>query len=180
MNDYESIKSKLKKLLALAEGGVEGEAHNARILLEKLCRQYGVSLDEIFNTDKKKWYVFNVGSQDIFKNLFLQCYCCVLNTGEMSYRKVSISKIGVELTAYEYAELSAMFKWHKDNFKKDMENMMDTLLISYCTKHDITSHVERTKDTPRKSMTPEEFNRLRAALFMQDSLSNNYYRKQLE
>ena len=30
--DYESIKSKLKKLLALAEGGVGGEAHNARIL----------------------------------------------------------------------------------------------------------------------------------------------------
>lgn len=53
MNDYESIKSKLKKLLALAERGVEGEAHNARILLEKLCRQHGVSLEEIINTDKK-------------------------------------------------------------------------------------------------------------------------------
>lgn len=51
--DYESIKSKLKKLLALAEGGVGGEAHNARILLEKLCDEYGISLEDLLDTEKK-------------------------------------------------------------------------------------------------------------------------------
>lgn len=93
---------------------------------------------------------------------------------------MSNTKIGVELTAYEYAELTAMFKWHKGNFKKDMENMINTLLISYCSKHDITSHVEHTEDTPRKSMTHEELKRLQVALFMQGGLNDNYYRKQLE
>lgn len=180
MNDYESIKSKLKKLLALAERGVDGEARNARKLLERLCEQYGISIDDLLDNDKKEWYVFDVGSRKIFKNLFVQCYCCVVGTHEMTYRSVGNSKIGVELTAYEYAEISAMYQWHKENFKKDMENMMETLFISYCSKHDITSHAERTEDTPRKSMTRDEFNRLRAALFMQDSLNNNYYRKQLE
>ena len=43
---YESIKNKLKKLLALAERGVQGEADNARKLLEKLCKEYGVSMEE--------------------------------------------------------------------------------------------------------------------------------------
>lgn len=41
---YESLKNKLKKLLALAERGVQGEVENARKLLEKLCKEHGVSI----------------------------------------------------------------------------------------------------------------------------------------
>ena len=52
MNEYESIKNKLKKLLALAERGVQGEAENARRLLEKLCMEYGVSMDELLDALK--------------------------------------------------------------------------------------------------------------------------------
>ena len=44
--EYENIKNKLKKLLALAERGVQGEAENARKLLEKLCKEYGVAAEQ--------------------------------------------------------------------------------------------------------------------------------------
>lgn len=180
MKDYESIKSKLKKLLALAEGGTDGEARNAQILLDRLCAQHGISVEELLDTEKKKWYRFEVGKRMIFKDLFVQCYCCVKNTDKMSFLRASSKEFEVELTAYEYAELLSMFNWHKDNLKKDIENMMQTLLISYCSKHDITSHAKGEDNEPRKSMTREEFNRLKAALAMQDSLGNNYYRKQIE
>lgn len=52
MSEYESIKNKLKKLLALAERGMQGEAENARRLLEKLCKEYGVSMDEYWMKTK--------------------------------------------------------------------------------------------------------------------------------
>lgn len=61
---YESIKNKLKKLLALAEQGVQGEADNARRLLEKLCKEYSVSIEELLqekdydlrhNTDNRSY-----------------------------------------------------------------------------------------------------------------------------
>ncbi|MCM1219644.1 MAG: DUF2786 domain-containing protein [Lachnospiraceae bacterium] len=180
MKDYESIKSKLKKLLALAEGGIDGEARNARKLLDRLCTQHGISVDEFLDTEKKKWYRFEVGKRMIFKDLFVQCYCCVKNTDKMSFFRASSTEFEVELTAYEYAELLSMFKWHKNNLKKDMENMMQTLLISYCSKHHITNHTKEEGEEPRKPITREEFNRLKAALAMQDSLGNNYYRKQIE
>lgn len=44
---YESLKAKLRKLAALAERGVGGEAENARRLMERICREHGVSIDEI-------------------------------------------------------------------------------------------------------------------------------------
>ena len=47
MNEsYESIRNKLKELLVLAEQGVQGEAENAQRLLEKLCKEYGISMEE--------------------------------------------------------------------------------------------------------------------------------------
>lgn len=181
MENYESIKLKLKKLLALDERGVDGEARNARLLFDKLCKQYGVSLDELLDSDKKEWYRFEVGSRKIDKKLFVQCYCCVMNTHELEYKEASRSVIAVKLTAYEHAEISSMFAWHKENMKKDIEKMMDTLLLSYCRKHDIMSHTkDDDEDEPRKSLTHEEFYKLKAVLAMQDCLNDNYYRKQLE
>lgn len=177
MENYESIKVKLKKLLALAEGGYEGEARNARVLLERLCSQYGISIDDLLDVDKKDWYAFDIGTNSLYKKLFVQCYCCLMKVDNISYRRVSKSQWSVELTAYECAELSAMFSWHKGNLKKDIDKIMDTVLISYCSKHDITSHTKCADDN--KSMTQEEFNRLKAALAMRDYLNDNYYHKLL-
>ena len=55
---YESIKEKLKKLLALAERGVQGEAVNARRLFEKLCKKYGVSIEELLDENQVKYHFF--------------------------------------------------------------------------------------------------------------------------
>ena len=45
--EFESIKSKILKLKALAERGEKGEAINAQRLLDKLLGQYGITLDEV-------------------------------------------------------------------------------------------------------------------------------------
>ena len=62
---YESIKNKLKKLLALAEKGVQGEADNARRLLEKLCKEYSVSIEELLDENQLKRYCFDIGRNAI-------------------------------------------------------------------------------------------------------------------
>lgn len=51
---YESLKAKLRKLAALAERGVGGEAENARRLMEQICREHGVSIDEILIGDFRR------------------------------------------------------------------------------------------------------------------------------
>lgn len=59
--DFESIRSKVLKLQALAERGEKGEAINARRLLDQLLAKYGVSLEEIVEAQEEKQpYTFNV------------------------------------------------------------------------------------------------------------------------
>ena len=91
MSEYESIKNKLKKLLALAERGVQGEAENARRLLEKLCMEYGVSMDELLDENQVKYHFFEVGRNKIYLDLFSQCYYKVANADRLSYRQISRS-----------------------------------------------------------------------------------------
>lgn len=45
--NYESLKTKIRKIATLAESGVGGEAENARSIMERICLEHGVSLDEV-------------------------------------------------------------------------------------------------------------------------------------
>lgn len=98
----------------------------------------------------------------------------------VEYRRRDKATIAVELTAYEFAELRSMFFWHKENFKKDIDTLMDTLLISYCSKHNLHSQTKDEGGAECKSLTPEEFAKIRAALAMQDCLNKTSYHKQIE
>lgn len=175
--EYESVKVKLKKLLALAERGVQGEAENARRLLEKLCKEYGISIEELLDENKKEWHIFDVGKDKTYKDLFAQCYFSIVDEISMSYKSVSRSKIAIELTAMQYAELVSLFEWHKANFNKDLEDMKNNILIAYCRKHHL--HGDIDSDDSRE-LTVEEKERLVKILFMQESLNDNQYHKLLE
>lgn len=177
MSEYESIKNKLKKLLALAERGVQGEAENARRLLEKLCKEYGVSMEELLDENQVKIYCFDIGRNAIYKDLFTQCYCKVVQKISLSFWRASRSKIEVEMTALQYAELASLFEWHKANFNKDLEDMKKNILLAYCRKHHLYTNVKLDND---RELTEEERKRLIKILFMQEGLNDNQYHKLLE
>lgn len=175
---YESIKEKLKKLLALAERGVEGEAVNARRLLEKLCKEYGVSIEELLDENQVKYHFFEVGRNKIYLDLFAQCYYKVTNKDRLSYKQISRSQIAVEMTAIQYAEMVSLFAWHKANFDNDLEEMKKNILIAYIRKHHLHSN-EVNSDVDRE-LTADERERIIKIMFMQESLNDNQYHKLLE
>ena len=176
MNEYESIKDKMKKLLALAERGVQGEAENARRLLENLCKEYGVSMKELLDENQVKYYCFNIGRNAIYKSLFVQCYCKTVQKGSLDYRQVSRSQIEVEMTALQYAELVSLFEWHKANFDKDLEDIKKNILLAYCRKHHLYRDVNPENDI---ELTEDELKRLVKIMFIQESLNDNQYHKLL-
>ena len=179
MNEsYESIKTKLKKLLALAERGVQGEAENARRLLEKLCKEHGVSIEELLDENQEKYYRFDIGRNAIYKDLFVQCYCKVVQKVSLSYHQASRSQISVKMTALQYAELVSLFEWHKANFNKDLEDMKQNILLAYCRKHHLHSNVKSDDDD--RELTADERKRLIKIMFMQESLNDNQYHKLLK
>lgn len=180
---YESIKDKLRKIQALAENGCAGEAETAKRLLDILCRQYGISMEDILDVDKISRYRFNIGRSKIFLRLFVQCYANITGRKKLAYHKISVSDIMVELTAYQAAELANLFFWHKTNLKKDLEETQKLVLEAYIDKHHIhrdkSNDQEGEKDDP-VDISSLDLDHLRKVLYLQQTLNDNHYRKMIE
>lgn len=180
---FESIKAKLRKLQALAEKGYEGEARNAKLLLDRLCKQYGVSLEDILDQEKKNRYRFEIGKGKIWLDLFMQCYANVTGNHELRYVRETSSIIrGVELTAYQFAEISNLFFWHKANLKKDIEQTQRLVFEAYVQKHRIFR--DRSNDTEdaeeEQNSKPIDLAHLRAIVAMMGTLNDNRYHKMID
>lgn len=179
---FESIKSKLRKLQALAEQGYKGEAETAKRLLDKLCEQYGVSLDEVINQEQTNRYRFEIGKGKIWLELFMQCYANVTGHKELRYFKVFNSSILVWLTAYQFAEISNLFFWHKANLKKDFEKTQRLVFEAYVQKHRIFR--DRSNDPEdeeeEQESKPIDLARLRAILAIMNNLNDNRYYKMID
>lgn len=179
MGNYESIKEKLLKMQALAEKGYQGEAEAAKRMIEILCRKHGVSIEDILseqvNTNR---YVFEIGRNKHFKTLFLHCHAKVMDKKSMEYYQRTASKIALDLTPMQYAELSSLFEWHKANFIKDMEETLDTMESAYLNKHNLFS--SQNGGNPDRKLTPEDIKRIKAMFAMMEQLSDNTYHKMIE
>lgn len=172
---FESLKDKLKKLKALAERGCGGEAENAQRLLECLCAANGIDLGQLNDEEKKSRYTFNIGCNSVFKTLFAQCCCKVTNSLRISYRQETRSKISVELTQVDYAEVKGLFEWHKANFEKELEALRDAALTAYCQKHCLFP--DKTNDRP---LTEADWERIRKAMKMEGLLNDKTYQHLIE
>lgn len=175
-----NLRERIRKIAALAKDGVGGEADNARRLLEDLCKRYGVSIDEILDTETKKTYRFSIGREKIYKQLFAHCASFV--TGKSEIRIWRIKRTGVleiELTGYQYAELSSLFEWHKSNLKRDIKRVLETVAESYIYKHNLFA-AKGDDNNEAKPLSPEDFIRIRRIFAMQAALGDEKYNKMLE
>lgn len=178
---YERIKSKLRKLLALAERGVNGEAENAKKAIERICKEYGINIEDFFDTNKIGQYVFKVGQGKDMMNLFARCvsYVCG-DIKDMTYRRISRSSIELEVTSMQYAEILSLFNWHKGNYEREIKDFKKNFMSAYVGKHDLYVQKERDGDRDINDMTTEELQRLLKVLKLKNAMSDNTYRKQLE
>ena len=175
--DFESIREKLRKLQALAERGEVGEARNARAAIERICAEYGVSIEELA-TEEKQRYSFKVPKSGPLHDIFLQCYCITLDVDAMEFWKGE-GTIIVKLTRLQYVELSNLWNWHKDNFSKELEETKDALLLAYLRKHHLYGD-NKGDEVRTRELTEKEKTALLRSVLMSDSLSNRTYQKQLE
>lgn len=175
--DIESIKSKILKLHALAESGNTHEAQNARAMLERWLRQYGLSLENILDeSNKKRWYKFKARNK-WEKKLLLHCYFKVKNVAEVNYRGGE-GTIVFELTSYEFAEITNYYEWHRKQLAKELKAMQANFTDAYILKHNITSECGR--DVGDEELTPEQKARIMKVLTLMKTVENTSYKKLLE
>lgn len=178
---YESIKTKLNKLKALAERGYKGEAENAKRLLEKLCAQYGIPFEEIFNENEPKEYVFKIGRRKLYMKLFVQCYATVTGVKQMKYYQERRDTIRLEITPYEAAELMSLYDWHRANFERDIESLREKVFDAYIAKHHLSFRQRNDDDTEEmEELSVEDFRHLQQVMKTMNLLNENKYQKMIE
>lgn len=171
--EYESIVQRILKLQKLAEQGVGGEAENARAAIENIVRRYGLSLDEILSDNKKERHIWRVKTARE-KHLFIQCLGVVTE----SWQPATLERgmlIGAELTKFEFAELSAMFDFHRANMEHEYKEMISSFEAAYFSKHQIFP-ATGIEDHQGSDMSIEKAKRI---LAMMKGMEDKSYRKQL-
>lgn len=128
---------KIRKLQALAERGVGGEATNAKILLSALCEKYGIDESKL-DEEEKQWYEFEMRTS--VQKLFLQLYVSIYGTTERYLQKVELWKRGrkkivkCKFTRAEYIEFSQLWEWHRKNYLAERKRMRELFKIAYFDK----------------------------------------------
>lgn len=126
----------LKKIRALAERGVGGEADNAEKILRRLMEKYGVSEDELDEEERRRHdFEYHGKEQEkllrqvVFKVTGGYAYNLVYNaTG----RKVK-TKLGADCTAAEKVEIEFLF----DFYTRLWERERAAFLSAFIQKHRI-------------------------------------------
>lgn len=128
---------KIRKLQALAERGVGGEATNAKILLSALCEKYGIDESKL-DEEEKQWYEFEMRTS--VQKLFVQLYVSIYGTTERYLKEVELWKIGrkkivkCKFTRAEYIEFSQLWEWHRKNYLAERKRMRELFKIAYFDK----------------------------------------------
>ena len=140
----------LKKIRALAERGVGGEADNAEEILRRLMEKYGVSEDELDEEERRR-HDFEYHGKEQEKLLRQVVYKV---TGGYAYnlvyrasgRKVK-KRLGADCTAAEKVEIEFLF----DFYTRLWERERDAFLSAFIQKHRIF--------TIRDDIEPQEVSR---------------------
>jgi hypothetical protein len=163
----ESIVEKIKKIQALAERGVSGEAKAAKAALEKLLKKYNLTLEDLSReTVKKRCFV---AKNDNEKAVLIMCGFKIV--GEERVTKLYSYKgrpnsCYLDLNDYEFIELSQLFDFHKKNINNEFEKVRTDFQRGYQYKHKLYSS---SKTANEAKVTKEDVMRiLRYASEMKD------------
>lgn len=124
----------LKKIKALAERGVGGEAENAEALLARLMKKYDIRDDEL-DEERRSRHDFEYHGKDEKKILRQVAYKVTSGYAyELVYsasgRKVK-TRLGVDCTPAEKLEIEFLFDFYKNLWEREKE----AFLSAYIQKH---------------------------------------------
>lgn len=156
----ENIINKIKKLKALSDRGIGGEATNASKLLNELLIKYNLKYEEIFDVENKKVYSFSYSSKEE-KTLLANCIANLFGSNSEIFKTLFRYKNGemkfyLKLSNLEYALFSEFYNFHRNNWKEYLKKQTKLLLMSYIEAqkiYDISPEDENKKEKSSLSMT---------------------------
>ena len=136
----DSIIEKARKILALAEHGVEGEAKAAKLALNSLLKKHGLTIEDLRN-EKRTTREFSIKNHDeiiIFNHCIINRFGCKSHVWEHHYMlKGDYRHIYADMTDIEYLDFKPFFEFHIRQYRKELKKMLETVQTAYIHKHDL-------------------------------------------
>lgn len=174
----ELIKDRLRKVLALAESGAPGEREAAKNMLDKLMKQYNVSIQDIVDETMAK-HEFNVGRDKIWHKLLMQVWVQVTDRIDVNFWTRGCCTVIFECTKMEAVEIENRYSIYKQALEKELEDQRDTVFKAFIYKNNIVSNKSSGSDSD-VSLTPEEKVKLAKVLHAMEFMERTQIRKQIE
>lgn len=179
----ERIVDKILKLKELAERGIDGEMANAKRILQSHLDKYGITLEDIVGKqEEKQKYSFRYSSNSE-KSILVQCVLNLFGSESDVWKSGVRYKDGTmqyyfDLSRFEFALLDDLYSFHRNQWKKQLKDMEDKLLMAYLHNQNLWDKTPTNDDKPKK---PSKYSmkEIITILAMADSMKTDSYRKSL-
>ena len=175
----DEVKAKLRKILALADSGVDGERLAAKNKLQKLLLEYGLTLEDLADDGEENVYVFHNIRNKIEQKLWAHVCFKVKDVHSIEFHSSGKTKRVFTCTEAQANEIAQLYKWHKSNFKKELSKVTEELMTAYIMKHNLHSETP-IEDNESDHDKPVDLARLTRIMMYQSHMSNDTYHKALE
>lgn len=165
---YEALAKKIK---ALSDRGVGGEATNAKKLLDQYCRKHGISIESL-EGDVTEMREFK--ALDKFHRKFIhQIISSVLGSKMEAYSKARSKSVFVKLTHFDFIEIQAKI----DFYYKVWEGELNSFWIAFIHLQKIYSKPDDNENDDSEKTPPKELNKI---LHYMSGIKKVEYHKQLD
>jgi uncharacterized DUF497 family protein len=152
-NNKSKTIERLRKLLALARGGVGGEAENAEQFLKTRLAKHGLTMADLEESDDPPRPVHIAYKNAMDKRLLLQVLGMVKNVSTVAYWENPGRSIDVELTTAQAAEVSIYMDAHRAGLERHLENAY----IAYVSGNNIFgANPEDDDENPEPNVRSQE------------------------
>lgn len=174
----ETLRDKLRKVLAMAQSGEAGERDAARNLLDRLLKGNNLTIDDI-NSDEKDIRWFTIGKGPDAKKLMMQIYFMVTGENETSYwtNRHYPGEVAFMVTKTQAADMETYFSVLMPALKKELTKARDIAFSAFCLKNNVCSGKSSVDE---KKLSPEEIRRLVSISLYQNSMEPTPFRRQIE
>jgi hypothetical protein len=152
----ESVRSRLLKIQALAERGVGGEAEAAKRMLEDLCEEHGISVEDLTSLEVK-FFAFTAKSPYHKKLLQQVCFHVLQAKSITVVEDSSKPTVHVKMTALEHLDVESCYAFYRAAWNGALEEFF----LAFVHKHNIFGP---PRDEPPSPIDQERLLRLMKAM----------------
>ena len=129
----DDVRTRLLKVLRLAQEGVGGERENAAVLLEKLLRKHAMTMADLEGAERAATRVWLPASDSDESTVLSQVAISLFGTERKLWRQTGRFDLAIDVTPSEHAALT--IAW--DVYRAAFAEARHALVLGFCLKHSL-------------------------------------------